>query len=150
MEEFVPRLFGSIAFPIALWWHRNSLPKNSSYTDPKMEYAILQDAVFWEDEGLERANPNIRNPFMHVIMHRTNLIVYPKNEIENTASDRFNKRIFNIAKKLFPDWIGFQEERCTYNPELSHRIKRIRKVSEWKLKKFLEEDDKLYDYTDQN
>ena len=40
-----------------------------------------------------------------------------------------------MAKKYFPNWIGFNENRCSYNPELSDKIKRIRKVAEWKIDK---------------
>jgi len=63
-----------------------------------------------------------------VINHRTNLIV---NEINETqSSNSLNSQTFKAAKKYYPDWNGFQKARCTYNSELSERIKRIRKASE--------------------
>jgi hypothetical protein len=120
--------------------HKNSLPKKSNIIDPKMEYDALKGAVYWEDEGLMERGPDLANAFGPVICFRTHLITYPENEIEYEDFNKFDKQIFILAKKYFPDWIGFHEVRCSYNAELSDRIKRIRKVSKWKIDKIMSED----------
>ena len=44
---------------------------------------------------------------------------------------------FELAKKYFPKWIGFESSRCSFDAERSDRIKRIRKVSDWKIDKII-------------
>lgn len=84
-----------------------------------MNYHTLADGVVWEDEGLYECHPDLANAFRLVINYRTGLIL---NEIDETkSSNSLNKRIFETAKKYFPDWIGFQKARCTYNVILSDR-----------------------------
>lgn len=120
--------------------HKNGLPKGSNIIDPKMEYDPLKGAVYWEDEGLLECGPDLASVLGPVVSYRTHLITYPINEIENKDFNRFDKQIFSLAKRYFPDWIGFRQNRCSYNSELSDRIKRIRKVSEWKIDKVMNED----------
>ncbi len=120
--------------------HKNSLPKESNIIDPKMEYDAIKGAVYWEDEGLMESGLDLANALGPVICFRTHLITYPVNEIENNDFNKFDKQIFTLAKQYFPDWIGFSQRRCSYNPELSDRIKRMRKVSEWQLNKLMTEE----------
>ena len=49
------------------------------------------------------------------------------------------KQVYERVKKDCPGWIGFQEKRCFYDSELADRIRRIRKVSEWKIEKAFQE-----------
>lgn len=96
-----------------------------------MEYNVLADGVAWEDEGLFDCDPDLGNAFRSVIHYRTGLIT------GNTEG--VDKRYFELAKKYFPDWIGFNEDRCSYNAEHADRIRRIRKVSSWKIDKFFDD-----------
>lgn len=104
-----------------------------------MDYHGLAGGVVWEDEGLNECHPDLENAFRLLINHRTDLIV--NETIETRSSNRLNRQIFNTAKQYFPDWIGFQKARCTYNSELSDRIKRIRKVSESRIDRLINEAD---------
>lgn len=117
--------------------YKNSLPTKSVSENPKMDYHVLADAVVWNDEGIEKCNPKLENALRYALNYRTDLIVEEnfKNKKENLNST--GKRTFELAKKYFPNWIGFDKNRCEYNPELSERIKRIRKVSEWKIEKLM-------------
>lgn len=111
--------------------HRNSLPEKSCLSNPKMEYHALANAVLWTDEGLTECHPNLENAFRFVLYYRTNLIT------GKTNTGNSDKRYFELAKRYFPKWIGFESSRCSYNAERSHRIERIRKVSDWKIDKIM-------------
>ena len=97
-----------------------------------MEYHALADAIVWEDEGLDNCHSDLENMFRHVIHYRTGLITG-----DHSGTD---KRYFVLAKKYFPDWIGFNLDRCSFNPEHSDRIRRIRKVTSWKIDKMMNDD----------
>ncbi|MFY0602366.1 MAG: hypothetical protein JXQ93_00345 [Flavobacteriaceae bacterium] len=106
---------------------------------PKMHYDVLSDGVYWEDEGLENCDQKLIDIFKLVIHYRTALLVnYSKKEITKEEAKLY--KVFKMAKKDFPNWIGFNEKRCSYNPYLSDRIKRIRKASAWKMAKRMNED----------
>ena len=115
--------------------YKYSLPTKSKLVNPKMNYHILADAVAWEDEGIEKCNPELENAFRFVLMYRTYLICNIKVDSSNK-----NLKTFELAKKYFPNWIGFNNSRCSYNAELSDRINRIRKVSEWKINKMMNDE----------
>lgn len=121
--------------------YRNSLPTTSEIENPKMEHELFSGTFFWEDEGLQVANYQLGNAFKSVLAHRMKLIAGESYDLGQFKSDRFNKRIFIIAKRYFPNWIGFQESRCNYNPELAKRMMRIQKVSYWRFEKSLDEYD---------
>lgn len=108
--------------------HKGGLPTNSKEKNPKMEYAILADGVFWTDEGIDNMTVELDNMFRSVLHHRTCLLVG-----DQTSE---YKDSYNLAKKYFPDWVGFSSERCTYNPIHAERIERIRKVSNYQFDKF--------------
>lgn len=118
--------------------HKNSLPKKTTISNPKMETEGMSWAVFWEDEGIPHPSYNLTRAFVYVIHYRTCLIVGDKGKIESHGPKYFNKLMFKLAKIYFPDWIGFGKERCLYNPELANRILRILKVAEWKLNKMFD------------
>lgn len=117
--------------------HRNSLPTHSNIENPKMEYDIFSGAFIWEDEGLWEAHYQLADAFKSVIHQRMKLIVGLDNNIGVFRSVTFDEQIFNMAKRFFPHWIGFQSARCSYNSELAHRIIRIKKVEQWKYEKLL-------------
>jgi len=117
--------------------YKNSLPIKSVSETQKMDYHVLADAVVWNDEGIEKCNPELENALRYALNYRTNLIVEKNYEIKKENSYNIGKRTFKLAKKYFPEWIGFEKSRCEYNLELSERIKRIRKVSDWKIEKLM-------------
>ncbi|WP_196892522.1 hypothetical protein [Aureivirga marina] len=118
--------------------YRNKLPKESTIENPKLEYDWIRGGIHWNDEGLtdRRDLRELYHPFIFICLHRKDLVTYPKEELKTKT---FNVIMFHTAKLFFPDWIGFSKERCSYNPELSNRIKRIEKVSDWKIQKHFEE-----------
>ncbi len=121
--------------------NKEQLPTESKITNPKMEYEEMSGAFIWEDEGLwDVRNHHLAAAFKYVIHHRMTLIVGPDNDVDVMRSKKFDKKIFKMAKKHFPHWIGFNESRCSYNPELADRILRIKKVADWRLKKLFGED----------
>ena len=68
-----------------------------------------------------------------------NLIVGSDNTVGFMRSKKFDKSIFKMAKKFFPNWIGFNNSRCSYNSELAGRILRIKEVEKWRFDKLLNE-----------
>ncbi|WP_299122958.1 hypothetical protein [uncultured Winogradskyella sp.] len=118
--------------------NKDSLPAKSKLINPKMEYEGMSGAFIWEDEGLwEVRNHHLTDAFKYVIHHRMKLVVGPKKDFGAVRSSAFDKEIFEMAKKYFPNWIGFDELRCSYNPELADRIIRIKKVADWRFQKLL-------------
>ena len=119
-------------------YHKNSLPKETRISNPKMETEGMSWAVYWEDEGILNPSYNLTRAFVYVIHYRTCLIVGDSGNITNYGPKHFNKLMFKLAKFHFPDWIGFDKKRCSYNPELTNRILRIQKVAEWQLNKMFD------------
>lgn len=128
-----------IWFWITFLRNKESLPTESKMMNPKMDYETMSGAFIWEDEGLwELRNHHLLNAFKYVLNHRVHLVLGPNNDAIVMRSKRFDKQIFNMAKRHFPDWIGFHESRCSYNPELAERMKRILKVAEWRMQKIFD------------
>ena len=119
-------------------YHKNSLPKETKISNPKMEIEGMSWAVHWEDEGISNPSYNLTCAFIYVIHYRTCLIVGDSSRIAGYGPRGFNKQMFKLAKFYFPDWIGFDKERCSYNPELANRILRIQKVAAWRLNKMFD------------
>ena len=117
--------------------YKHSLPTTSDYKNPKIDYHVLADGIVWEDEGIESCHSDLENAFRYVLYYRTSLITNERLESEFNVSNKTLIQIFKLAKVYFPNWIGFNESRCSYNSELSHRIDRIRIVSDWKLEKLM-------------
>ncbi|MEP0266859.1 hypothetical protein [Dokdonia sp.] len=108
-----------------------------------MKYEIMSGAFIWEDEGLwEHRNHHLVDAFKYVINHRMTLVVGPNNndDVGVMRSKRFDKKIFEMAKRHFPNWIGFDISRCSYDSELADRILRIKKVAAWKIQKSFNEE----------
>lgn len=141
MRKIVERITQELLMRRVFKKYKNSLPTKSVSETQKMDYHILADAVVWNDEGIEKCNPELENTLRYALNYRTNLIVDEDFGIKKENSNSIGKRTFELAKKYFPNWIGFEKERCEYNPELSERIKRIRKVSDWKIEKLMNSDE---------
>lgn len=129
------RILWNILIRKIFWKYRNTLPQKTDVAHPKMEYHAFADAVFWEDEGLTTCNPDLGNTFRSVIHYRTGLITGDPDSCISSKKD------FDLAKRYFPKWIGFDPSRCSYNAELSDRINRIRKVSERRVDKLMKEEE---------
>ncbi|WP_394751102.1 hypothetical protein [Spongiimicrobium salis] len=109
--------------------------------NPKMEYEGMSGAFIWEDEGLwEVRNRHLSNAFKYVIHHRMRMVARLDEDEEVLRSKKFDQKIFEMAKKYFPNWIGFDASRCSYNPELADRMIRIRKVAHWRCEKLFNEE----------
>lgn len=120
--------------------NKESLPTSTNIAHPKMQYEIMSGAFIWEDEGLwECKNQQLMEAFKYVINHRMKLIVGPNNEVEYMHSYDFDKQIYDLAKRFFPKWIGFDQSRCSYNKDLAKRIMRIHKVADWRLNRAINE-----------
>lgn len=121
--------------------NKESLPTESKMINPKMEYECMSGAFTWEDEGLwELRNHHLQDAFKYVINHRMKLIVGTDKDVGFMRSLSFDKKIYEMAKKHFPNWIGFNKSRCSYNSELENRILRIKKVEKWKYQKLMNEE----------
>lgn len=116
--------------------NKETLPTKSKITNPKIEYEAMSGAFIWEDEGLwELRNHHLKNAFKYVLNHRMQLIVGQDNDVGIMRSKNFDKSIFEMAKKHFPNWIGFDKSRCIFNAALGDRIHRINNVEKWKYAK---------------
>ncbi len=136
----IPKFLLKVWIWIVFVRSKGTLPTESTISSPKMQYEVLSGAFIWEDEGLwELRNHHLQNAFKYVINHRMKLIVGPEKDVGYMLSVKFDESIFKMAKKYFPNWIGFQESRCSYNPEIRDRILRIKKVENWKYNKLMNE-----------
>jgi hypothetical protein len=117
------------------------LPTESNITNPKMEYETMSGAFIWEDEGLwECRNHHLVDAFKYVINHRMKLVIGHNSDAGVMRSKTFDETIFKMAKKHFPNWIGFNESRCSYDPKLADRMLRIIKVANWRIDKLMNEE----------
>lgn len=137
MRKLVEQILQELFIRRTFRKYKNTLPTQSDSENPKTDYHVLADAIVWEDEGIEMCNPKLENALRYALNYRTNLITNENFEIQKENSKNIGKLTFKLAKIYFPNWIGFNENRCSYNSELSDRIKRIRKVSEWKIDKMM-------------
>ncbi len=110
--------------------HGSTLRRKLWVLKPRMEYHVLADAVFWTDEYPLASNFDVENAFRLILNHRTSLLTDEEGRFPDA---------WRIARKYFPQWIGFRQKRCTYDKETSHRITRIRRVSKWRINKFFAE-----------
>lgn len=123
----------------ALFINRGKLPKESTIENPKLTYEGFSGAFIWEDEGLWEARYPLNEAFKYVLTHRMTLVVGPENKVSALHSKKFDRRVYKMAKRYFPDWIGFDESRCSYNPEVADRMMRIIKVADWRMEKMFDE-----------
>ena len=134
MKDFILKTWLWIVF----MRNKETLPTESKIINPKMKYEVMSGAIYWEDEGLwELRNHHLQDAFKYVLNHRMKLIVGPDNDVGVMRSKNFDESIFKMTKKHFPNWIGFENSRCSYNSEFRDRILRIKKVENWKYQKLL-------------
>ena len=130
MIDFILRIWIWITF----LRNKEKLPSKSKIINPKIEYETMSGAFIWEDEGLwELRNHDLQDAFKYVLNHRMKLIVKSDYDVGVMRSKSFDKSIFEMAKKYYPNWIGFDKSRCTYNSKLRDRILRIKKVEIWRF-----------------
>lgn len=116
------------------------MPKETTMSNPKMKMEGMSWAIFWEDEGTLNPSFHLTRAFVYVTHYRTKLILGDSNKMGNYGPKYFDMLIFKLAKFYFPDWIGFDEKRCSYNPEFADRILRMHKVAEWRLNKMFDDE----------
>ena len=122
-------------FWLAFIRNKETLPTKSDIYKTNIKYEIISGSFIWDDEGLwELKNQQLNEAFKFVLKYRMFLIA-GQNYNDFMRSKSFDKCIFKMAKKHFPEWIGFQKSRCSYNYELRDRILRIKKVEDWRLQK---------------
>ncbi|CAM1345132.1 hypothetical protein [Tenacibaculum amylolyticum] len=134
---------------VARWYfikYRNQLIRSSYIIDSKVTYYAMPGGMIWEDEYEDRLLHKISNILGFAIVYRTKLLKYPDYEKRTKHLNDKHKTVFYLAKKYFPDWIGFQKSRCSYSSKLSSKIYRIEKVVSWRVKRFEQELDN-YDQT---
>jgi hypothetical protein len=114
--------------------YKNSLPRESNIENPKIKYHTLADAIVWEDEGIEICHPKLENALRYALNYRIYLI-----EIRDYEQKKHINSIeywtYKQVQKYYPNWIGFTRNRNSYNAKISERIKRLKKVSKWKIDK---------------
>jgi hypothetical protein len=98
---------------------------------PKLEYHVFADAVFWSDELPRPIPTDLEDSFRFVINHRTSILLGETGQFPE---------VWNAAKECYPDWPGFLPYRCTANAEIAERIKRIRRVSAWRIQRAFADD----------
>jgi hypothetical protein len=132
MKDFILKTWLCIVF----MRNKETLPTESKIINPKMKYEVMSGAIYWEDEGLfEHRNHHLQDAFKYVLNHRMNLIAGPDNAVGVMRSTTFDKSIFEMAKKHFPNWIGFDNSRCSYNSEFEDKLLRMKKVEKWRFQK---------------
>jgi len=120
--------------------NKKTLPTESKIDNPKIEYEVISGSFIWEDEGLWRCrNHHLQDAFKYVLNHRMNLIVRPNSNVGVMRSRKFDESIFKMAKRFFPNWIGFDYSRCSYDSTLTDRLLRIKKVEKWRYEKLLKD-----------
>ena len=103
----------------------------------------MSGSFIWEDDGLWGCKSyHLAQAFKFALVHRTQLLVGPEIEAGPLLTKSFDSQVYKMAKRYFPDWIGFQPSRCTYDPKYADRLQRIWKVADWQMKKLEEEEDK--------
>lgn len=132
MKDFILKTWLCIVF----MRNKETLPTESKIINPKMKYEVMSGAIYWEDEGLfELRNHHLQDAFKYVLNHRMKLIVGSDYDVGVMRTKNFDQSIFEMAKKHFPNWIGFDNSRCSYNSEFEDKILRIKKVEKWRFQK---------------
>ncbi|MCJ8328862.1 MAG: hypothetical protein HRT89_10530 [Lentisphaeria bacterium] len=99
------------------------------------QYDVMSDSIIWFDEWLLGLPVELTWTLRMVYHHRSAIIC---GEEENSEW----KDIYDMGKLYFPKWRGYRKRRNQYCPKKSDRLKRIRKVSDWKIDKIINEVDK--------
>jgi hypothetical protein len=98
--------------------HLSTLKMEPSAT---LHYDLMSDALIWSDEKPKGRPAKEVWALRPVLRYRTGLIL-------GLTLTEFQKE-WETAKKLFPEWIGFREERSSRSVELEREYHRLRKES---------------------
>jgi hypothetical protein len=92
-----------------------------------VDHSQLADGLYWSDEFPVLEDELSDDLIRFLIHYRTSLILgRPAKKLEV---------YWNEARRLFPQWIGFDPARCTPNPELQRLHKELREKA---LAEFME------------
>ncbi len=138
--EFVATLLIVLWFLLNQRLFKNILPIVPTKEKPKLEYDAWSGVFYWDDEGVDVFYGKKLNVLKCLFLYRTFLLENGNQRPLNVRL-KIYKWIFYQIKIRNPNWIGFQESRCSYNPQVANRIKRIRKVAYWRIEKMFNEED---------
>ena len=93
-------------------------------------YEVLSDALVWTDE-LPDAHPQEWDAIRMVLRHRTCVII---------GVDSPFREWWDLARELFPEWVGFRAERCTASPQLKAFYVAAREKSDREIEKLLSQE----------
>jgi len=122
--EYLKQLFESF---------QGVLSEKSKEENSQMKWNVLAGGVYWTDEGLDDIHRDLSNAFRFVLNYRTSLLIGKQTD--------YCKSEYYLAKKYFPNWIGFSENRNSFDSELAERVERIIKIDKYKMDKILKEDE---------
>lgn len=104
---------------VAIAKQMNSLPKSSEAT---VSYDLLADGLWWSDERIPHSGSS--DSLRVLLRYRTSLII-------GEPEDRY-LTFWSAAKQAFPNWPGFDPERCGADEGLAtiyHKSKKIGMLS---------------------
>jgi hypothetical protein len=79
---------------------------------------ILADGLIWRDETVETTPFEVISALRFVWHHRTGLIIGEPRRFSET---------WQLARELFPHWVGFRLERCSPSTELAELYTRSKR-----------------------
>ncbi|GAA5497216.1 hypothetical protein Rhal01_03409 [Rubritalea halochordaticola] len=82
--------------------HTMNLLNTPSSGDPL--YHLMADALYWIDEIPKHLDVDSENSLRVILRYRTSLIL--------NEEDAQYREYWSFAKECFPQWVGFQSERC--------------------------------------
>ena len=94
----------------------NQLARDEQAT---VHYDIMSDALVWSDERPRHRRARELWCMRPIFRYRTGLII-------GLELSEF-REVWEAAKRLFPQWIGFREDRSSRNVELEKEYHRLRK-----------------------
>jgi hypothetical protein len=100
---------------MARFMRRRSVKSDKAMID----YSLLADGLHWSDEFPVLEDELSDDLIRHLIHYRTSLI--------RGRPDKRVEAYWNEARRLFPQWIGFDPARCTPDPELQRLDKEFAK-----------------------
>ena len=125
-----PLIIGPFDIEAILKQYASDFRRNASAGTPQLLFHLMADGVFWSDEFPDRLPWELENVRRVVINHRTSLL---------TGEKGTYPEVWEVARRHFPRWIGFDTERSTPQPELARRIARLRRVYQRGIDRFFAE-----------
>ena len=81
----------------------------------ELQYHFMADAVYWIDEIPDELDVFSENCLRIVLRYRMSLI-------EGASQEKW-KSYWEEAKKSFPAWVGFREDRCRPNAKILNQYR---------------------------